>query len=149
MGLLNTLQVIMASHGSDVGPMLLEENIGATLRQLLIGTGTSSSANATSPSAKASTSAGASASDDLNHSRNSTADDSTIELVQRNPQELYEITSLVAELMPPLPADGIFAVDALLPGAYIRDPVLWQWQDDRGNWDTYRYTKIWDSYWTL
>ena len=34
--------VIMASHGSDVGPMLLEENIGATLRQLLIGTGSSS-----------------------------------------------------------------------------------------------------------
>ena len=32
--------VIMASHGSDVGPMLLEENIGATLRQLLVGTGT-------------------------------------------------------------------------------------------------------------
>ena len=63
-------------------------------------------------------------------------------MVQRNPQELYEITSLVAELMPPLPADGIFAVDALLPGAYIRDPVLWQWQDDRGNWDTYRYNDI-------
>lgn len=43
--------------------------------------------------------------------------------------------------MPPLPADGIFAVDALLakPGAYIRDPVLWQWQDDKGNWHTYGY----------
>ena len=64
-----------------------------------------------------------------------------IELVQRNPQELYEITSLIAELMPPLPADGIFAVDALLvrPGAYIRDPVLWQWQDDKANWHTYGY----------
>ena len=38
-------------------------------------------------------------------------------------------------------ADGIFAVDALLakPGAYIRDPVLWQWQDDKGNWHTYGY----------
>ena len=43
--------------------------------------------------------------------------------------------------MPPLPGDGIFAVDALLakPGAYIRDPVLWQWQDDKGNWHTYGY----------
>ena len=63
------------------------------------------------------------------------------ELVQRNPQELYEITSLIGELMPPLPADGIFAVDALLvrPGAYVRDPVLWQWQDDKGNWHTYGY----------
>ena len=40
-----------------------------------------------------------------------------------------------------LQADGIFAVDALLakPGAYIRDPVLWQWQDDKGNWHTYGY----------
>ena len=38
-------------------------------------------------------------------------------------------------------SDGIFAVDALLarPGAYIRDPVLWQWQDDKGNWHTYGY----------
>ena len=63
------------------------------------------------------------------------------ELMRRNPQELYEITSLIAELMPPLPADGIFAVDALLvkPGAYIRDPVLWQWQDDKGNWHTYGF----------
>jgi E3 ubiquitin-protein ligase TRIP12 len=48
---------------------------------------------------------------------------------------------LIAELMTPLPADGIFAVDALLvkPGAYIRDPVLWQWQDDKGNWHTYGF----------
>lgn len=108
--------VIMSSHGSDVGLALLEESIGATLKQLLVGTG------------------GASASSASN-------DDSIIELVQRNPQELYEITSLIAELMPPLPADGIFAVDALLakPGAYIRDPVLWQWQDDRGTWHTYGY----------
>ena len=27
-----------------------------------------------------------------------------MELVTRNPQELHEITSLIAELMPPLPA---------------------------------------------
>ena len=89
--------VIMASHGSDVGPMLLEENIGATLRQLLVGTGTGSAV--ASPSAKASTSAGASASDDLNHSRNSTDGGFDIELVQRNPQELYEITSLVSSVV--------------------------------------------------
>jgi E3 ubiquitin-protein ligase TRIP12 len=119
--------VVMASHGSDVGPMLLEENIGATLRQLLVG----SSPPATTAVASTSTSA----SEDHNRS------DEEFELVTRNPQELYEITSLVAELMPPLPADGIFAVDALLakPGAYIRDPVLWRWQDDRGNWHTYGY----------
>eukprot|EP00095_Tigriopus_kingsejongensis_P008879 maker-scaffold15_size728074-snap-gene-6.27 protein:Tk08879 transcript:maker-scaffold15_size728074-snap-gene-6.27-mRNA-1 annotation:"e3 ubiquitin-protein ligase trip12 isoform x2" len=101
--------VIMTSNGSEVGPLLMEESIGSTLRQLLVGPSTSS------------------------------AED--FDLVQRNPQELYEITCLIAEMMPPLPADGIFAVDALLakPGAFIRDPVLWQWQDDRGNWHTYGF----------
>ncbi|CAB4064432.1 TRIP12 [Lepeophtheirus salmonis] len=95
--------VVMSSHGSEVGLLLLRQKIGSTLRQLLI--------------------------------------NDEMELLSRNPQELYEITSLIAELMPPLPADGIFAVDALLtrPGAYIRDPVLWQWQDDRGIWHTYGY----------
>jgi len=116
--------VVMSSHGSDVGPLLLEGGIGATLRRLLV---TQVSA---SPGAAASSS-----------TTSSTTPDEGIELVQRNPAELYEITSLLAEMMPPLPADGIFAVDALLvkPGAYVRDPVLWQWQDDRGNWHTYGY----------
>lgn len=108
--------VVMSSHGSEVGPLLLKENIGPTLRTLLV----------QEPKNEASTSSQVT---------------SEMELAQRNPQELHEITSLIAELMPPLPADGIFAVDALLakPGAYIRDPVLWQWQDDKGNWHTYGY----------
>merc|ERR1719509_511693 len=44
-------------------------------------------------------------------------------------------------MLPPLPGDGVFAVDALLasPGAMVRDPVAWQWQDDRGVWHTYGY----------
>ena len=112
--------VVMSSHGSEVGPLLLKENIGPTLRTLLV---QESKLNEASTS-------------------NNTSFSSTeMELTQRNPQELHEITSLIAELMPPLPADGIFAVDALLakPGAYIRDPVLWQWQDDKGNWHTYGY----------
>ena len=37
-----------------------------------------------------------------------------MELVARSPQELYEMVSLVGELLPPLPGDGVFAVDALL-----------------------------------
>ena len=32
--------VLMSSNGSDVGLLLLEENIGSTMRQLLVGTGT-------------------------------------------------------------------------------------------------------------
>jgi E3 ubiquitin-protein ligase TRIP12 len=123
---LHVLVIMCSSNGSDVGLLLLEANITATLKQLLVGGGKSSAAGAAS--SKTSLGSSSSASD-------------LIELVQRNPQELYEITSLVAELMPPLPADGIFAVDALLarPGALIRDPVLWQWQDDKGTWHTYGF----------
>lgn len=57
----------------------------------------------------------------------------------RQPQELYEITSLIAELMPKLPADGIFAVDALLerPASQTKDQPTWQWRDDRGVWHPY------------
>lgn len=117
--------VIMASHGSEVGPRLLEENIHATVRQLLVGTGAASDSSSGGKQPQLPLAAA----------------DQELELVQRNPQELYEITSLLAELLPPLPADGIFAVDALLarPGAFVRDPVLWQWQDDAENWHTYGF----------
>ena len=170
--------VIMASHGSAVGPMLLKKEIGTTLRQLLVKTRSHGSyTGSTTPIRRGQSLASTSAqahdlfdrssssmmSEQLGATGSSTEmqqcpaaaskssvaastkdiieSNKFIELTQRNPQELYEITSLVAELMPPLPADGIFAVDALLvrPGAYIRDPVLWQWQDDKGNWHTYGY----------
>ena len=64
-----------------------------------------------------------------------------MELVPRSGQELYEMTCLVGELLPPLPGDGVFAVDGLLaaPGTMVRDPMVWQWQDDRGAWHTYTY----------
>ncbi|KFB42782.1 thyroid hormone receptor interactor 12 [Anopheles sinensis] len=62
-----------------------------------------------------------------------------VELVPRSPSELYEITCLIGELMPRLPTDGIFAVDALLerPQPTIQDAVQWQWRDDRGVWRPY------------
>ncbi|XP_069701943.1 E3 ubiquitin-protein ligase TRIP12 isoform X2 [Periplaneta americana] len=62
-----------------------------------------------------------------------------VELVSRSPQELYEITCLIGELMPRLPSDGIFTVDALLerPNNNIQDTVQWQWRDDRGLWHPY------------
>ncbi|XP_023345840.1 E3 ubiquitin-protein ligase TRIP12 [Eurytemora carolleeae] len=64
-----------------------------------------------------------------------------LELVPRSPQELYEMVSLVGELLPALPGDGVFAIDALLapPGTVLKDPVVWQWQDDRGAWHTYGF----------
>ncbi|KAI4466356.1 e3 ubiquitin-protein ligase trip12 [Holotrichia oblita] len=62
-----------------------------------------------------------------------------VELVPRQPQELYEITTLIGELMPKLPSDGIFAVDALLerPTNMNKDHPTWQWRDDRGLWHSY------------
>ena len=67
--------------------------------------------------------------------------DTSLDIIPRSPQELYEITCLVGELLPALPGDGVFAVDALLasPGVVVRDPLVWQWQDDRGAWHTYGY----------
>lgn len=54
-------------------------------------------------------------------------------------QELYEITSLIGELMPRLPTDGFFAVDVWLtkPSTVHLDAVQWQWRDDRGSWHAY------------
>ncbi|XP_025829823.1 E3 ubiquitin-protein ligase TRIP12 isoform X2 [Agrilus planipennis] len=62
-----------------------------------------------------------------------------IELVPRQPQELYEITALIGELMPKLPSDGIFTVDAYLerPSAVMKELPAWQWRDDRGTWHQY------------
>lgn len=63
-----------------------------------------------------------------------------IELITRSPQELYEITSLIAELMPKLPTDGIFAVEALFTNKQSftqLDEVIWQWKDDAGAWQSY------------
>uniref|UniRef100_A0A3P8WY34 E3 ubiquitin-protein ligase n=1 Tax=Cynoglossus semilaevis TaxID=244447 RepID=A0A3P8WY34_CYNSE len=62
-----------------------------------------------------------------------------IELVPRSPQELYELTSLICELMPCLPREGIFAVDIMLKkgSAQAAEGAIWQWRDDRGLWHPY------------
>ncbi|KAK6633232.1 hypothetical protein RUM44_003833 [Polyplax serrata] len=67
-----------------------------------------------------------------------------VELVSRSPQELYEMTCLIGELMPKLPTDGIFAVECLLerPNNTIPDTVQWQWRDEQGHWHPYGN---WDS----
>ncbi|XP_039765934.1 E3 ubiquitin-protein ligase TRIP12 isoform X2 [Pararge aegeria] len=57
-----------------------------------------------------------------------------VELIPRLPQELYEITCLIGELMPRLPTDGIFAVDAHLDRPWSAPPdrsAQWQWRDER------------------
>ena len=67
-----------------------------------------------------------------------------IELVSRTPQELYEIVCLIGELMPKLPADGVFSVNCLLCKGqpHSMDTVIWQWRDDRGIWHPYSLIDI-------
>ncbi|XP_063696706.1 E3 ubiquitin-protein ligase TRIP12, partial [Culicoides brevitarsis] len=62
-----------------------------------------------------------------------------VELISRNPSEIYEITCLIGELMPRLPNDGIFNVDILLerPNSSPQYTVQWQWKDDRNIWRSY------------
>ena len=48
-----------------------------------------------------------------------------LELVPRSPQELYEMVSLVGELLPALPGDGVFAIDALLAPPGRGDSIIY------------------------
>ncbi|XP_066594446.1 E3 ubiquitin-protein ligase TRIP12 isoform X2 [Prorops nasuta] len=55
-----------------------------------------------------------------------------VELVPRSPQEWFEITCLIEELMPPLPTDGIFSVNSLLERtSNLQETVHWEWRDER------------------
>lgn len=55
-----------------------------------------------------------------------------VELVPRTPQEWFEITCLIEELMPPLPTDGIFSVNSLLERtSNQQETVQWEWRDER------------------
>ncbi|XP_013193092.2 E3 ubiquitin-protein ligase TRIP12 isoform X1 [Amyelois transitella] len=74
----------------------------------------------------------------------STLQQEQVELLPRLPQELYEITCLIGELMPRLPTDGIFTVDAHLdrPWSAANDRTAhWQWRDDRGTWRSYSWAE--------
>lgn len=106
---------IMCSNCPDLAITLLKIDIDATLLYLLTG------------------------SSDTLSTRQANGSSADIELVERNPQELYEITCLIGELMPRLPNDGIFSVDALFekPASAQLDQVTWQWRGDRGTWHSY------------
>lgn len=72
----------------------------------------------------------------------STLHQEQVELIPRLPQELYEITCLIGELMPRLPNDGIFSVDAHLDRPWstpTERTAHWQWKDDRGVWRSYSW----------
>lgn len=106
---------IMCANCPDLAITLLKIDIDATLLYLLTG------------------------SSDTLAIRQANGVTTDIELVERNPQELYEITCLIGELMPRLPNDGIFSVDALFekPANAQQDQITWQWRGDRGTWHSY------------
>ena len=68
-----------------------------------------------------------------------------VELVSRTPQELYEIVSLIGEMMPKLPSDEpLFQVEQYFSSNRFDDPqaaspALWHWQDDDGQLRPYAF----------
>jgi len=115
--------VVLTSNNPTTSLHLLKQDMGETLKKLLVVPVFPENLPSSSKSI------------------NQSMDADLLELVPRSPGELYEMVCLVGELLPPLPGDGVFAVDALLaaPGSVLIDPVVWQWQDDRGAWHTYGF----------
>ncbi|XP_054714479.1 E3 ubiquitin-protein ligase TRIP12-like [Uloborus diversus] len=62
------------------------------------------------------------------------------ELSSRTPQELYEISYLICELMPPLPNDGIYSINSMFMRSKnkYKEIVVWKWRDDDGVWHLYQ-----------
>ena len=89
--------VLFASGVPTIGGSLLDNNMAQTLQKLLV----------VEPQT-------------LSSSSKDT--ESSMDIIPRSPQEMYEITCLVSELLPTLPGDGVFAVDALLcsPGTIVK-----------------------------
>ncbi|UJR37286.1 hypothetical protein I4U23_029995 [Adineta vaga] len=68
-----------------------------------------------------------------------------IELIPHSPQEIYEIVSLIGEMLPRLPSDdALFQVNQLFQGRKDFDVnsqgyILWHWQDDQGQLCSYSF----------
>ncbi|CAG0903219.1 unnamed protein product, partial [Cyprideis torosa] len=100
---------VLSAGSPTIALTLLTQNIGETLCYLLLGSAAPFDASAAAQ----------------------------LELVSRNPQELYEIVSLVGELMPALPNRGVFSIDSCLSKSGPPSVVTWEWRDDRGEWHPY------------
>ncbi|XP_065841096.1 E3 ubiquitin-protein ligase TRIP12-like isoform X2 [Oscarella lobularis] len=66
----------------------------------------------------------------------------SLELISRSPGELFELVSLISVMLPKLPSDGLFSVNAFLgakdsPLASDQSQMIWEWQDDGGLWHRY------------
>jgi E3 ubiquitin-protein ligase TRIP12 len=109
---------LMCANCNELAIELLENNIAGTFKQLLVGAKTTSEQDQTL-----------------------LKQHETIEILSsRSPQELYEIVSIIGEIMPRLPQTGLFAIDEILRKTYLanqNEHVLWQWKDERDVWRPY------------
>lgn len=131
---------LMCQSCPELAVRLLSSDIVSTIRYLLVGQKLSQS----SPNKVGNIDVGTSANStiSMNESSSSTSFNKlneSVELLNRTPQELYEITTLIAELMPRLPNDGIFEVNHLLDrdANSSQESIIWLWRDERGAWQRY------------
>lgn len=134
------MMALMCQNCPELAVRLISSDIVSTIRYLLVGQ--KSNKNSTRSDVGTSTTAVATATK-ISMSDSSVGSlcklNESVELLNRTPQELYEITSLITELMPRLPRDGIFAVNSLIEKntAIQQESVSWQWRDERGTWHRY------------
>ncbi|GFY77812.1 e3 ubiquitin-protein ligase TRIP12 [Trichonephila inaurata madagascariensis] len=64
-----------------------------------------------------------------------------IQLTPRSPHEYLELSSLICEILPSIPPNDLFSVNALIVAVKRKisppNSVLWQWKDDTGYWHSH------------
>ena len=140
---------IFSAYCPVIAVTLLKMNIAETIMCLLTGTNEGKSSTKTIPITYKSAALSSNETTSMNISsvqqqqqQQQQQQTNNIELVSRTPQELYEIVSLIGEMMPRLPTDeSLFQIDYLIRRSSLSNRnydagsnvyVLWHWQDDRG-----------------
>ncbi|CAF1314917.1 unnamed protein product [Adineta steineri] len=136
---------IFSAYCPILAVTLLKMNIAETIICLLTGTSEGKSSTKTIPITYKSAALATNETTSLNIS--SIQQTNNIELISRTPQELYEIVSLIGEMMPRLPNDEpLFQVDQLFRRSALSNRaydassngyILWHWQDDQGQLRSY------------
>ncbi|CAF2682270.1 unnamed protein product [Rotaria sp. Silwood2] len=131
---------IFSAYCPILAVTLLKMNIADTIIYLLTGTNENKSIIKSIPITYKS--AALSTNEIISMNISSIQQTNNIELISRTPQELYEIVSLIGEMMPRLPSDDpLFQVDQLFRRSILshraydatsNSYVLWHWQDDQG-----------------
>jgi E3 ubiquitin-protein ligase TRIP12 len=131
---------IFSAYCPILAVTLLKMNIAETILCLLTGSSEGKSTTKTIPITYKS--AALSTNETTSMNIPSIQQTTNIDLISRTPQELYEIVSLIGEMMPRLPNDEpLFQVDQLFRRSTLSNRaydassnsyVLWHWQDDQG-----------------